>query len=91
MSVEETLVTRRSTHGDFTEFSEVSQSLSRVMRSSPNFSSKMTDTQIEALEMVFHKAARILTGEPDFAEHWHDIAGYATRAEERCTDYEGTL
>ena len=34
--------------------------------------------QLEALEMICHKIARIVAGDPDFADHWRDIAGYAT-------------
>ena len=32
----------------------------------------------EALDMIFHKIARILNGDPNYADSWHDIAGYAT-------------
>jgi hypothetical protein len=28
--------------------------------------------------MIQHKVARILNGEPDYSDNWHDIAGYAT-------------
>jgi hypothetical protein len=34
--------------------------------------------QIEALEMICHKIARVLNGDPNHHDHWHDIAGYAT-------------
>lgn len=30
------------------------------------------------LEMIAHKIARILNGDPNYADNWHDIAGYAT-------------
>lgn len=29
-------------------------------------------------EMIAHKIARILNGDPNYADNWHDIAGYAT-------------
>jgi len=31
----------------------------------------------ESLEMQMHKVARILNGDPDYADSWDDIAGYA--------------
>jgi len=31
----------------------------------------------EALEMILHKIARILNGNPNYADSWQDIAGYA--------------
>jgi hypothetical protein len=31
----------------------------------------------EALEMIAMKIARILSGNPNFADHWEDIEGYA--------------
>ena len=32
---------------------------------------------MEALEMIAHKIARILSGDADYADNWVDIAGYA--------------
>jgi hypothetical protein len=34
--------------------------------------------QKEALHMIFHKLARIANGDPNYADSWVDIAGYAT-------------
>lgn len=31
--------------------------------------------------MILHKIARIMNGDPDHIDHWHDIAGYATLIE----------
>jgi hypothetical protein len=36
-----------------------------------------TDSQWEALEMIAHKIGRIVNGDPDYADSWIDIAGYA--------------
>ena len=38
----------------------------------------------EALEMIAHKVGRILNGQPDFFDSWHDIAGYATLVAKAC-------
>ena len=37
----------------------------------------------ESLEMLAHKVARILNGNPDYVDSWHDVSGYATLVEKR--------
>lgn len=37
----------------------------------------------EALDMIASKIARILNGDPNYTDNWHDIAGYATLVEKR--------
>jgi len=41
----------------------------------------LTLVQQEALANICQKIARIITGNPNHADNWHDIAGYATLAE----------
>lgn len=36
--------------------------------------------QKEALEMIMHKVARLLNGDPRHIDAWSDIVGYATLA-----------
>jgi hypothetical protein len=69
---------RQNTHGDFRKVSSMSQQLCIDMQSGVNWDT-MPDHFREGLEMIQHKIARILSGDPHFAEHWLDIAGYATR------------
>ena len=38
---------------------------------------KLSSSQWESLEMVAHKIGRILNGDPNYADSWVDIAGYA--------------
>lgn len=52
------------------------------MRAAPKFSS-LDDDQHEAIEMILHKLARILNGDPSYADSWIDIAGYATLVSNR--------
>lgn len=47
------------------------------MMSQPKYPDLAPD-QKEALEMLAHKIGRILNGDPDYADSWDDIAGYAT-------------
>lgn len=37
----------------------------------------VTTAQHEALHMICVKIARIIAGDPNHADHWDDIAGYA--------------
>lgn len=39
--------------------------------------------QAEALDMICHKIARIINGDPNYADSWADIAGYATLVADR--------
>lgn len=39
--------------------------------------------QKEALDMIFHKIARIINGDPNYSDSWIDIAGYAKLVSDR--------
>lgn len=39
--------------------------------------------QRHAIRYILDKLARILEGDPDYTDNWHDIAGYATLIEDR--------
>jgi hypothetical protein len=43
----------------------------------------LTDDQWEAMEMIAHKLARIINGDPDYHDNWADIAGYAKLVADR--------
>ena len=78
MNINEILAERGKTHGDFKDHAKLSQNLKEVARSSKNWQMDFSHTQQEALEMICHKIARIVAGNPNFVDHWRDIAGYAT-------------
>lgn len=80
MEVDNTLSARGNTHGDFRTNSQISQRFKDI---AGPYRGKLNDQQSEALDMIFHKIARILAGEPNFKDHWHDIQGYAKLVEER--------
>ncbi len=82
MSVEQTLADRMKTHGDFTDHSKTSQALKEVAFKGSK-APLLTPVQVEALEMILHKVARIVEGNPNHADNWHDIGGYAKLAEDR--------
>ena len=75
--VDKILEEREKTHGDFSYQAVTSQALKEFIRTSRK---SLTNVQQEALEMIMHKIARILEGNPGVQDHWDDIAGYATLA-----------
>lgn len=75
--IKKTLLERGKSHGEFSKTAKTSQKLKRVMVDSENWGG-LTLPQREALEMVMHKAARILNGNPNVRDHWIDIAGYSS-------------
>lgn len=79
-NVNETLHARQTTHGDYHEQAELSQALQDTIRTGANWRS-LTKVQRDALTMISVKVSRILTGDPNHADSWHDIAGYAMLAE----------
>ena len=77
------LVQRGTVHGDFTASSGLATSLQFELRQSPNWHG-MRQHQQRALNMICEKITRICYGDPNFADHWIDIAGYATLGKDGC-------
>lgn len=80
MSLEQTLKERGSRYGDFAEGARIMQKVKAAIRNNSNFH-KLRPFQQEALEMIAHKIGRILNGDPNYIDNWHDIAGFATLVE----------
>ena len=78
MNIHDTLVEREKTHGSFKSHAELSQHLKSILKERRTAWEELYDMQREALEMICHKMARIINGNPHEADHWHDISGYAT-------------
>jgi hypothetical protein len=74
--VRELLEERAARYGSFTTHSKIAQHLKDIITVEDNWVD-MSATQKEALDMIAHKIARILNGDPDYADNWVDIAGYA--------------
>ena len=67
---------RAKTHGMFEDVARASQELKRTLQNRAE--KKLNTSQIEALENIAQKMARITCGNPSEPDHWRDIAGYAT-------------
>ena len=77
-----TLAERGNRYGEFAGQANASQGLKAVMALTPNWKNLSYDKR-EALEMIQHKIARILNGDPDYRDSWIDLAGYATLVADR--------
>ena len=75
--VNKTLDERGERYGKFSNHAELSQKLKQAMKEKATWWD-LSPSQQESLEMIAHKIARILNGDPNYADNWHDIAGYAT-------------
>jgi hypothetical protein len=73
--ISETLRERGSRYGSFADHARVTQAIKAAMAASPNWTT-LADDMREALEMNAHKVGRILCGDPDYHDSWHDIIGY---------------
>lgn len=80
MTVDGTLKTRHNTHGDYQLQSLVSMNILRMMKMATGYYS-LSSAAEEALILIAVKIGRILTGNANEPDHWHDIAGYATLVE----------
>lgn len=95
MSVDNTLAERGARYGDFTDHAELAQELQDIMRGfrkpGPqgqivNPWAKLDSVKRQALTVIADKIARILSGDSNYTDNWHDIQGYAKLAEDRCVD-----
>lgn len=90
--IDETLVERGKRYGKFTGHAQVSQEIQIAMadglaRNGKDWNSMKYD-QVEALFMIAHKIGRIINGDPDYADSWVDIAGYAKLVSDRLEGHE---
>lgn len=69
---------RGKRYGKFTEHARITQNMKiEAFHILKKRGVELQPDQAEALDMIFHKIGRILNGDPDYADSWRDIAGYA--------------
>ena len=75
-----TIPNRDHQHGGMEPVGQLAQNLKGAMRTGDNWH-RLTPGEREALDMIAHKIARILSGaDPHDHQHWEDVAGYAHAA-----------
>lgn len=75
-NVNEMLAGRESRYGSFQGHAKIAQGLKAVMHERSGWDG-LADDQKESLEMIQHKIARILNGDPNYLDNWVDLVGYA--------------
>lgn len=82
--IDKTLAERGGRYGNFVGHAAVTQQLKEVIREAIFTRGKnLGHDQLEALEMICHKIGRIVNGDPNYADSWVDIAGYAKLVADR--------
>ena len=82
-NIQATLNEREKTHGDYANTARIIQDLKHVVRRElvlrqQRGQSPLLYTQLETIEMIMHKVGRIISGDNNAVDHYHDIACYAT-------------
>lgn len=86
-NINDTLAERGSRYGEFVDHAHITQLLKVTANDFLVHQKKqLSPAHQEALDMIFHKIGRILNGDPNYKDSWHDIAGYAKLAEEECQE-----
>jgi hypothetical protein len=79
--INKTLAARGARYGKFADHAACTQKIKDTMRA--HDIARLAPDQREALEMIVHKIGRILCGDPDYHDSWHDIVGYAKLVADR--------
>lgn len=77
----DTLNNRQKLYGVFSDRADFLQDLKEFLKERGNWEN-LSNPQKESIEMIANKVSRILFGNPNQVDNWHDIAGYATLIEE---------
>lgn len=82
MSIENTLAERGARYGAFRDHAVIAQNLQDAMRSTEGWA-RLAPDQKQALSVIADKIARMLNGDGNYIDNWHDIIGYAKLVEDR--------
>ena len=77
MNLNDVLIERGSTHGNWKFQSAFSQQLKDAVHHAAGYG-RLSDSARESIDMICVKISRIVSGNPNEPDHWKDIAGYAT-------------
>lgn len=82
VGIDATLAERGSRYGSFAHHARIAQTLQDVLRGEPGWAALAPD-QRQALTVICDKMARMLNGDPNYRDNWHDIVGYAKLVDDR--------
>ncbi len=81
--IDDLLAEREITHGDFSHVAVLANAIQHTLRCSSGHE-RLPVEAVVALDMIAVKIARIIAGDAEHADHWQDIAGYATLIARMC-------
>lgn len=76
-----TLSERRARYGDFSTHACIAWDIKNAIHAADSWDA-LPYVHKQALDVIADKIARILNGDPNYADNWHDIQGYARLVEE---------
>jgi len=79
-TTEELLEERGKRYGSFSSFAEISQEIKSKVYTDLKLDKEKREANMiimEGLDMVVHKLARILNGDPYYLDSWRDLSAYA--------------
>ena len=77
MHIDDVLKERGSRYGEFKDHAEISQLIKFALFEAHGKELRLSADQRESLEMIAHKLARIVNGDPNYLDSWVDIVGYS--------------
>ncbi len=79
MDIGEMLYQRQNRYGEYPKHAELAQALKTACHRHDNGAkwATMSAYQREAMDMICHKMARVMNGDPNYLDNWVDLAGYA--------------
>lgn len=83
MTIEATLAEREQRYGSFEHHATIAQELQDCMRASGEGWRRLSPDQKQALTVIADKIARMLNGDPNYRDNWHDVVGYAKLVDDR--------
>lgn len=78
----ELIAARHPVHGEYADVAAKAQAIKDVFYSLGPCSN-LSPVQHESLDLIATKLARIFCGDPNYRDHWDDIAGYAILVSDR--------
>lgn len=91
--IKQILTERTINYGEFKDQARYSQALKEVLHKAMQERYHLEKVcfqnyQQEALEMILHKIARIINGDPNYKDSWVDIVGYAQLVVDRLPEVD---
>jgi len=82
--INKTLDERHNKYGTYINVAKTSQLLKLTLASAmADNPTELSYDMRESIDMICNKLSRIVNGDPNYDDSWHDIAGYATLVSER--------